>query len=306
MKSLERVLDPGPTADFTDAEDFWRRHVADAAGLPSPLERAVAGGALADRLGYAFLAGYSAALHALLPPSDPAARCALAATEEGGAHPRAIHTRLERSAQGWRLSGTKRWVTQGSSGDLLVLASMGEGAAGRAQLVLVRVAATSPGLRLVPQPALPFVPEVSHAQAVLDQVPVADADLLPGDGWERWVKPFRTVEDVHVHAAALAYLGATASRCGWPRPLREELAAALLAFAALAERDPSSPFTHVALGGALTQAGRLVEVCEAHWATAPEAARERWTRDRPLLQVAGKARQLRLARAWELLGAKEG
>jgi len=138
---------------------------------------------------------------------------------------------------------------------------------------------------------------------VLEQVPVADADLLPGDGWERWVKPFRTVEDVHVHAAALAYLGATASRCGWPRPLREELLASLASFGALAEMDPSSPVTHVALGGALAQARRRVEACAPHWSTAPEAERERWQRDLPLLQVAGKARGLRLARAWELLEA---
>ncbi len=298
MKSLERVLRPGPAATFADADDFWRSHVADAADFALPIERAVAGGALADRLGYAFMAGYTAALHALLPSGDPSAQRSLAATEEGGAHPRAIRSRLERSADGWRLSGTKSWVTLGSGG-LFVLASRGEDAAGRAQLVLVHVREGSPGLRLVPQPELPFVPEVRHAQVVLEQVPVADADLLPGDGWERWVKPFRTVEDVHVHAAALAWLGATASRCGWPRPLREELAASLLAFQSLAQLDPSSRVTHVARGGARAQARRLVEACEAHWSTAPGDERARWERDRPLLEVAGKARQLRLARAWE-------
>jgi hypothetical protein len=140
---------------------------------------------------------------------------------------------------------------------------------------------------------------VRHAQVVLEQVPVADAGLLPGDGWEQWVKPFRTVEDVHVHAAALAWLGATASRCAWPHALREELAASVLCFQSLAQLDPSSPVTHVALGGALAQVRRLVEACEPHWATAPAQARVRWERDRPLLEVAGKARQLRLARAWE-------
>lgn len=304
MNSLTRVLNAGPAAAFTDADDFWRRHVAEAAGLSVPIERAIAGGALADRLGYAFLAGYTAALHALLPSEDPAAQRSLAATEEGGAHPRAIRSRLERSAEGWRLSGTKRWVTLGS-GELFVLASRGEGEDGRAQLVLVRVAEHSPGVRRIPQPALPFVPEIQHAQLVLEQVPVTDADLLPGDGWERWVKPFRTVEDVHVNAAVLAYLGATAGRCGWPHPLREELAASLLAFQALAGMDPSSPATHVALGGAIAQARRLVEACAPHWSAAPESERERWERDRPLLEVAGKARQLRLARAWELLGRQE-
>jgi acyl-CoA dehydrogenase len=301
MKSLERVLNPGPSAAFADADDFWRVYVADAAVLEAPIDRALAGGALADRLGYAFLAGYSAALHALVPAADPAAQRSLAATEEGGAHPKAIRCRLERRGDGWSLSGTKSWVTL-ASGELLVLASRGESEEGRSQLVLVRVGAQRPGVRRLPQPALPFVPEVLHAQVVLEAVPVTDADLLPGDGWERWVKPFRTVEDVHVNAAVLAYLGATAGRHGWPRPLREELAASLLTFHALAGMEPSSPETHVALGGALAQARRQVEACDPHWSSAPGDERARWERDRPLLEVAGKARQLRLARAWERLG----
>ena len=40
--------------------------------------------------------------------------------------------------------------------------------------------------------------------------------LLPGDGYDVYVKPFRTIEDIHVHAATIAYLVAEGRRRGWP------------------------------------------------------------------------------------------
>lgn len=300
MNPLEPVLRPRPARTFADAEAFWRAHVEDVIALAAPVDRAIAGGALADRLGYAFVAGYSAALQALVDCRDPAARLSLAATEEGGAHPRAIRTRLERAGDGWTLTGEKAWVTLGS-GALLVLASKGQGDDGRAQLVVVKVAADAPGATRFPQTELPFVPEVLHAKVVLDHVRVSDEDVLPGDGWERWVKPFRTVEDVHVHAAVLGYLGATAGRHGWPRALREQLAACVLGVRALAAEDASSPLTHVALGGVIAQSRALVEACVPHWGSVPQEERERWERDRLLLEVAGKARTLRLERGWQSL-----
>ncbi len=51
-----------------------------------PLEAAVRGGARADRVGYAFAAGYQAALRALFPLA-PGQLGSLCATEAHGAHP---------------------------------------------------------------------------------------------------------------------------------------------------------------------------------------------------------------------------
>src|SRR4051794_33017827 len=67
------------------------------------VERAVIGGARADRLGYAFAIGYSAALEALVGEGD----AALCVTEDGGNHPKAIQTRLVDG----RVTGSKRWAT---------------------------------------------------------------------------------------------------------------------------------------------------------------------------------------------------
>ncbi|HBM24780.1 MAG TPA: acyl-CoA dehydrogenase, partial [Alcanivorax sp.] len=41
---------------------------------------------------------------------------------------------------------------------------------------------------------------------------------------------------------------------------------------------------------------------DALWADERDAAAERWRRDRPLFQVAGKPRAMRAQRAWESLG----
>src|SRR5688572_26268883 len=74
----------------------------------STIERALLGGALADRLGFAFASGYAEALRFLVP--DLGGITALCATEEAGNHPRAIRTTL---ADGI-LRGHKKWATVAS------------------------------------------------------------------------------------------------------------------------------------------------------------------------------------------------
>lgn len=298
MGLLTEVLAGREAREFASVDEFWAWHVEDARELPRPVDRALAGGASADRLGYAFAAGYAAAVQALVPGIQPGTLASLAATEEGGAHPKAIKTELSRREGNWRLSGRKQLVTLAGS-ELLVLARQGEKPDGRADLVLVRVGRSRPGVRVDPLPTLPFAPEIPHAQIAFEDVPVDPADVLPGDGWERWVKPFRTVEDVHVHAALLGHLLSLGARYGWERALRERLAATLVTLRALATADPSSAGVHVALAGAIAASKQALRELEPAWASAPAAVRERWERDRPLLQVAEKARAAREERAWQ-------
>ena len=94
----------------------------------------------------------------------------------------------------------------------------GEAGVFRAAEILLRSGA--PGLEVLPMPPTRFVPEVPHARIRLEHVRVEPAALLEGDAYERTVKPFRTVEDIHVHAATLAYLLAEASLRGWPAAWR--------------------------------------------------------------------------------------
>jgi len=302
---LEALLAaPLEAAPCEDVASWWARHRALAAEWQDPIALAIAGGYAADRIGWAFASGYQAALRALvaeLPADSVAAFCV---TEAGGNRPKDIHTMLERDGEaGWRLSGSKRWTTLGPEGALFLVAARDASVAGeRPAIKLARVPSNAPGLRIATMPPTRFVPEVPHAQLHFEGVALAAGALLPGDGYERYVKPFRTVEDIHVVAAELAYTVREARRFAWPQDWIERALAALEALRAIAREDPSAAATHLALAGALGLVGALLGEADTLWAQAPDAAaRARWTRDRPLGGVAGKVRALRTARAWQVL-----
>lgn len=306
---MERILRhlltaPVDGAEVPDLGAWWRRHHDRAAGFDRPVDRALAAGLSMDRLGWAFASGYQEALRQLVPALPPKARVALCATEEGGNHPRAIEARLEPADGAFRLSGAKKFTTLGTHADLLlVVASEGETAEGRKRLAVACVPADRSGVHVEAMAELPFVPEIAHATTRFDAVPVAPEERLPGDGYTRYLKPFRTVEDVHVHAATVGWLLGTGRRFGWPDDALSELASAAVTLRALAAAPPLDEAVHVALAGAMAATARTVASVEACWAQVDEPTRARWQRDRALLGVAGSAREKRLAAAWARLRA---
>lgn len=301
------LTDQPGSARAESVTEWWSRWSPMASRFEAPLEVAVAGGFAADRLGFAFAAGYHAALRALVPELPADHLVALCATEEGGAHPRAIRTALSGYGESSSLSGDKRWSTLAPAAhELLVLASLGQDAAGKEQLRLVRVRADAAGVRITAMPAPPFTPEIPHAEIELRAVRVSPEDVLAGDGWERYVKPFRTLEDLHVHGALLGYLIGVARRSGWPPPEIERLLALVVTTRALAAEPAGAPETHVALAGLLEATARTVAETAELWAGVEPDERARWERDRALLGVAASARAARTARAWERLSAGSG
>jgi alkylation response protein AidB-like acyl-CoA dehydrogenase len=268
-----------------------------------PFDRAVAGGFDADRIAYAFGAGYEAALAHLLPQLAPGRVRVFCVSEEGGGHPRAIATRLERLEEGWlSLAGKKRWTTFGPLADeLLVVATAGVDGAGRNQLRLVRVDPRGAGVTIRAMPPTPFAPELPHAELAFEGVRVADAAVLPGDAYERFVKPFRTVEDIHVLGAFAGHVAGAARANGWPHDVLEEALGVAAALRSLASLDPLAAETHVALAGAIRLVGALAGRLDACWGAAETEGRARWTRDRLLLDVAAGARKKRLESAIERL-----
>lgn len=297
---------PVEAAPCEDVASWWAGHRTRAQTWSDPVALAIAGGYAADRIGWAFTAGYQAALRALLPDLPPEPIAAFCVTEADGNRPKDIRTTVERDGEaGWRLSGSKRWTTLGPDGGLFFVAARDASVAGeRAAIRMVRVPSASPGVTIEAMPPTRFVPEVPHAQLRFDGVAVAAGALLPGDGYERYVKPFRTVEDVHVSAAQLAYTLREARRFGWPQDWLARALAVLEALRGLAREDPSAPAMHLALAGALAAHAQLLREADTHWTHAPDAAaRTRWLRDRELGSVAGKARALRTERAWQRIGA---
>lgn len=291
-----------PAPDTLDA--WWSAVRPATANWAEPVDRAIARGARADRIAYAFAAGYQAALRRLVPELADDAMVSLCITEAKGNHPRAIETRLtpDPASCGFRMSGEKRWATGSPQAiELLVAARAGERSDGRPEIKLARVRGGAPGLVIEPMHGIAFVPEIAHGRVTLDDVMVAASDVLPGDGYERYVKPFRTIEDAHVAAALGAHLLALAFRFGWPREVRERLLAHLVAARALAVADPGSGATHLALAGLFAEQGRLLLAIEPCWELADPATRARWERDSALLSVAGTAREKRREVAWNRL-----
>ena len=277
--------------------EHWQRHLAATVDVASTIEQAMVGGAVADRPAYAFGSGYEAALHALVPSLSRATLASLCVTESGGGHPRAIETTLIAG----RLAGQKRFATLSPVADvLLVAATEGDDGAGRKRLRLVQVSRSMPGVGIEPMEELPFIPEVPHAKVRVD-VEVPDDAVLPGDGWLRFVKPFRTVEDLHVCAAIAAYLLAVATAHDFPRDLRERLLAGLFTLRALAAEPADDAAVHLALAGALATLRAVITDAEPAWRTVPEEVATRWERDRAVLTVARSVREKRTEAAWTAL-----
>jgi acyl-CoA dehydrogenase len=299
MTSLfDHLLTAAPTPDpCGDVASWWQQHQALVGRFSHPAELAAAGGFAADRLGWAFASGYHAALCSLLPEHPRDEKTALCATEAKGGHPRHIHCRLQRVGDGFILNGRKSFVTLGTDADrFLIVASEGVTDDGRNRLRVVRID-RRPGLTVVAAPILPFVPEIPHAALELSDVAVSIDEVLPGDGYLRVLKPFRTIEDLHVHAGLLGWLVQVGRRSGWPPETIEEALLILAAILPLAEGDPSSPGVHRALGGVLAASKRLVSGLEPLWSTVDVETRERWARDQPLLGIASTVRAARLERA---------
>jgi alkylation response protein AidB-like acyl-CoA dehydrogenase len=282
--------------------EVWGAYAEERARGATPFVAAIKIASEADRLGLAFAVGYPAALEHMVPGVE--LPCALCVTESEGNHPRAIQTTLKPAGDGFVLEGTKSFVTFGTmAAALIVVARTGEQPRGRPELTVVRIPADRPGIELQKHPETPFAPEVPHARLTLHRVEVRAEELLPGDGYLGYVKPFRTIEDIHVVGAAIGYLVGVARRSGAPALLVAELSAALAALDRLSLEAPLDPRVHLALHGVYQ---RLIKQTKSDdfaklWQLAPEDERDRWERDQPLLRVASKARDARFGRAREQL-----
>lgn len=300
VPALTHLLSADPRRRPLDGVDaWWARHHEVAELYERPIDRALVAGFAADRLGFAFASGYEEALVALCPQLRHQ-KTALCATEASpGAHPSTMHTRLEADGAAYALSGDKSFVTLGDQADtLLVVANEGKDDEGRMRLVVVRVPADRAGVELEVLPPTSFVPEVPHARVHLSNVAVAAAERLPGDGYADYLKPFRTIEDIHVFASMLGYLLGVGRRSEWPKAQLAELLHLASALRSLALAPPLDPTLHVALAGLQGATARALSGLEEAWQSSDAEERALWQRDQKLLRIAGAARARRFEAAW--------
>jgi hypothetical protein len=258
-------------------------------GNVTPFELAVRGGRLMATPGLAFLVGYQAALR-MLWPSAPPSLGALCATEQRSLRPADMQTRID----DLRLSGHKDFVTAGDAADWLLIAARCEAPGEPPRLNLAVVYPGEPGVRLEKLPAIPLMPDISHGRLFLDN---ALCELLAGDGWDAYVKPFRTLEDIYVLSAMNAWLYGVGQDCDWPQSLQLRLLALLAGCAEVSRQSPGSNAGHVLLGGLFAQFDSLKSELNDAFNDGPAQWAELWERDRAVLDLATGARAKRLAKA---------
>lgn len=258
-------------------------------GNVSAFELAVAGARLMATPGLAFLVGYQAALR-MLWPSAPPSLGALCATEQRSVRPADMQTRLN----GLRLSGRKDFVTAGDAADWLLVAARCEQPGEDPRLSLAVVYPGEPGVRLEKLPAIALMPDISHGRVFLDN---ALCELLAGDGWDAYVKPFRTLEDVYVLSAMTAWLYGVGQECDWPQTLQLRLLALLAGCAEASRQAPNNPAGHVLLGGLFAQFEALKGEINQALAGGPPQWATMWQRDQAVMDLAAGARGKRLAKA---------
>ena len=291
---LQKLLTLPTQTSPNEINEWWPWLLVQWRSCGSLFEKAALGGIYTDRLGFAFAGGYQAALRALFSTLPDEQLAALCATESMGAHPKAIQTKLSVSDEQRRLNGHKTFVTLADHAKVLfVVATTGE------RLVVVQINADAPGVQVTPMPPFSFVPEISHAEASFTEVALTEAQLLPGDGYDLYLKPFRTIEDIFVHTAFLGHLLGVARKYQWPHASMEDILALLLSLEPLTKMNPSAPETHLALSGVIRNTKRLAKELDPLWESCPEEVRARWQRDQRLLQVAEKVRQQRTESAWK-------
>ena len=271
-----------------------------------PVDMAIAGGFLANCPAYAFATGYWAALYRLMPDLSKISVPALCISEKHGAHPGRIKCRLERSdANGhaggrWRLNGKKHFVTCAREAELLIVAaSTGTDADGKNRLRMALVDRATSGITVRPlEKPIAILPEISHGIVKFSDVEVSGSDILPEDGYLSYIKPFRTIEDLHVLASILGYLLRVASLFDWPNNVKEQMIALLLAIRTTSMADFRTAEIHIATGGVTESFNCLLSNIEEYWNLVDHETQNTWKRDRTVLNIAQTARQKRLVNAW--------
>ncbi|WP_337058138.1 acyl-CoA dehydrogenase family protein [Pseudomonas sp. USHLN015] len=289
----QRLLDINDRLPPAPLED-WYGALLGRLGEASPFELAVLGGRLAATPGLAFLAGYQGALR-LLWPSAPQSLGALCVTESRSTRPAEMQTRVT----GLSLSGRKDFVTAADAADWLLVAAREDAEGQPPRLALVVVRNGAPGVRIETLPSLPLMPDIPHARLHLD---AAHCERLAGDGWDAYVKPFRSIEDLHVLAAIGGWLFGIGRDSGWPEALQLRLLGLLGSAAEVSRLCATSPVMHLMLAGLFAQFDGLRPELEAALAEGPQEWASLWQRDQGLLAIASGPRAKRLEKARAGLG----
>ena len=314
MKVIDWLLSSGKALKDKEIENIsqWRS-LADhhTSGFDKPIEKSIIGGFVADRMAYAFLSGYEFALQKHFPCLPQAGLTAFCVSEKGGSRPKAINTVLlhDQERGGYILKGQKSFVTCADEAEYLLVAAKLVEADQKNQAInedpmrplikVVLVKANSPGINVEISPAMPFIPELKKGSLALENLKVSKENVLDGDGYSEFIKPFSCVEGVYVLASISAQFLRLAFLFNWPEKIKAKLLSVIVTLITLEQGDMCSAPAEIVMSGLKEQLKLITEESKPLWNVLPEHHNKRLLRDGGMLMMSDKAHLTRLERAWQ-------
>jgi len=286
---------------YDSMADWFKNFNLKTRQFESSVDRAILGGRLSQNLSFAFASGYQSAVESLFSNNEPDyLLSSLCVSEDKGNRPRHMETTLVETDGLKVLNGSKKFVSGASDSQLMYVAcKVGSDQDGRAILKVVSLASDTPGVTITPLPTLPFIPGVSHGKVSFDQVEISQVQVLSGDGYAKYIRPFRTYEDLHVLAAVLGFRIGQAIDSSWGEEAVQAHLSLVLSLQALNQCSLTSATSHIGLASCRDELNRLIDMYDAKFEANDVSGFEAWKRDRMILNVAKGAHEKRTSSAWD-------
>jgi hypothetical protein len=299
----------------------WHQHFLNITEKPpSTLEQAALGGRYCTNMSYAFSAGYQSAIQSLFKPNTRSLS-SVCITEKEGNQPKNINSTLTKHKQSWQLNGSKSFITGANDAKQLYIAVADKPGSEKhpnestkkettertvsikPKIKMLSVPADQAGVNIVQMPSFPFVPDVSHGIANFEHVNIQATQILAGDGYSQYIKPFRTHEDIHVLAAIIGFRIGEAIDSNWSKSSIEAHLMLLSSLLSLNPENFAEATTHILFSGCRTQFNALVQQTDDEFKQNNPEGFSSWKRDKALLDIASKAHKVRTLRAWDYISS---
>lgn len=260
----------------------------------APIEKAIIGGFCCQQFSFAFMAGYQAALEKMFPTIAPHQVKALCVSEGKGIPLNAIKTTLVNN----RINGLKNYITAGSEVQhLLVLCRTEESKNGRPLLKMVHLPSDTANCQITDF-EMPFMQEVKHGKLALDNTKILDNQILEGDGFSEYTKPFRTLEDICIAAAHQSMLLRQAIDYQWDESIRDHLLFQLFSLKNLINLPLVAKETHLLVAANEHNFEKLFPDIESNISNrSPAIFQKDWSLNKRVLSLGDEVKALRLLKA---------
>lgn len=269
-----------------------------------PFIAAVLAASHADRLSWAFFSGYQGAIQITFPEQTREGNVCAFCVNESGRKISEIETAIVDAQGRSLLHGKKSWVLDGMQDlQMFILSRSAAGSVkGPGSLVCVQLPLRISGIALTGKQSQGPVPELPHAEVTFEGVELSVNQILEGDGYAEYAKPFRLREDIFVTGCTLAYLFGEGRLAAWPTTWAQQCIASIAGLYACSMLDPHCPETHVLTAGVLATASEAIRDTELFWESGAKDKLFRWHRDKTLLSLGKDARRQRVIKSWRSMG----